>query len=422
MSFAATKRSKLNMALDLLECARLYVSKIPAAVAGQGGHNQTFTAACSLVKGFDLSINEARPLLTEYNQRCQPAWSGRELEHKLKQADTTADDRERGWLRPEKLDRSEAAAQWLPSRAASAGLPIERESKPEFMPGVLKTFAARWRSFIDTAWLAERSVVLPFGANGPLSAEEFLRTVFRDGEKVVIFTNQNSQGQAIWPLQKIPLAGDEGVWYLAQPVDGHEHPNPRVKANPDGSPKMSRRSAESVTSWRHLVLESDEADPRDWLAALVQLPLRIVAIYTSGKRSIHSLVRIDAPTDGEWNNIIKQIRPMLVGFGADPKAMSAVRLTRLPGCLRGEKLQKLLYLNPKPEPVPICALEKRHDVLGCWLSSVKTAVTLSALEMAADIDAWEDVQRTRGALEWYESAPAAREALKKLTGWMGGVS
>jgi len=44
--------------------------------------------------------------------------------------------------------------------------------------------------------------------------------------------------------------------------------------------------------------------------------------------------------------------PRLLGrlctLGADPKALTAVRLSRLPQCMRGEtgKLQELLYLDP----------------------------------------------------------------------------
>jgi hypothetical protein len=60
---------------------------MPAAVSGQGGHNQTFTAACVLVQGFGLSHQDAWPLLKEYNERCQPPWSDKELWHKLEDAE-----------------------------------------------------------------------------------------------------------------------------------------------------------------------------------------------------------------------------------------------------------------------------------------------------------------------------------------------
>ena len=67
-----------------LERAASYLRRVPAAISGQGGHNRTFHAACVLIKGFALSIDEARPLLREWNERRTPPWSEAELEHKLK--------------------------------------------------------------------------------------------------------------------------------------------------------------------------------------------------------------------------------------------------------------------------------------------------------------------------------------------------
>jgi len=87
-----------------------------------------------------------------------------------------------------------------------------------------------------------------------------------------------------------------------------------------------------VTAWRYLLLESDKAEARPWLAALVQMPLRIAAIYTSGRRSIHALVRVDATSKADWDAKARQLKAGLEILGADPSAMTAVRLTRLPGC------------------------------------------------------------------------------------------
>jgi hypothetical protein len=46
--------------------------------------------------------------------------------------------------------------------------------------------------------------------------------------------------------------------------------------------------------------------------------------------------------------------------------MKAVQLTRLPGCKRGERLQKLLYLNPQPDPggVPLIEMVGPKVVMG----------------------------------------------------------
>jgi hypothetical protein len=66
--------------------ARKYIDKMPPAVAGQHGHQQTFAVAVALVHGFALSDAEAWPILAEYNTRCAPPWSEAELRHKIESA------------------------------------------------------------------------------------------------------------------------------------------------------------------------------------------------------------------------------------------------------------------------------------------------------------------------------------------------
>jgi hypothetical protein len=96
-----------------------------------------------------------------------------------------------------------------------------------------------------------------------------------------------------------------------------------------------------------------------------------------------------------------------------------VRLTRLPGCRRGERLQKLLYLNPDPEPKAICTLPVRQQVLQPWLRFLGMVLPMTAGDVK-DQDGWDDVLRCEAALAWYEHAPAAREPLARLRAWMGG--
>jgi hypothetical protein len=68
---------------------------------------------------------------------------------------------------------------------------------------------------------------------------------------------------------------------------------------------------------------------------------------------LHALIRIDASSKSNWDQTIGAIKPRLVNLGADPGALTAVRLTRLANCYRGERLQELLYLNPNPSGQPI---------------------------------------------------------------------
>jgi hypothetical protein len=75
--------------------ARSYIAQIPPAVAGEGGDAQTFRVACVLIVEFGLSVEEALPVMQEFNQRCSPPWTTLELLHKLDNADNL-DNGERG--------------------------------------------------------------------------------------------------------------------------------------------------------------------------------------------------------------------------------------------------------------------------------------------------------------------------------------
>ncbi len=72
----------------IVERARRYLVKVPGAISGSGGHAQTLTAAAHLVRGFDLDPETALELLTDdFNPRCEPPWSEKELRHKVKEAE-----------------------------------------------------------------------------------------------------------------------------------------------------------------------------------------------------------------------------------------------------------------------------------------------------------------------------------------------
>jgi hypothetical protein len=235
---------------------------------------------------------------------------------------------------------------------------LYRPAKPKFDPEALAAFAARGPA-IDEDYLRKRSPVDPCG----IDSDTFLLLVYRPGEQVLIFNDQHSQGQFLWKhrrdsgqrkaLERLGRKGAHGIWFLSNPIDGHYHFNPR-----EG--KRSRRSEESIIDFRHVVLENDEAPIEHWLSYVVQMPFAVTAIYTSGGRSIHVLARVDQPSKEAWDRYVRvQLLPIIVRYGADPGALTAVRLSRLPGCYRAEKQawQKLLFLNPEPSPTPIRELE-----------------------------------------------------------------
>jgi len=68
------------------ERARAYLSRVPAAVAGNHGDLHTFQTCCRAVRGFALDDDEALAVLADWNARCQPPWTERELREKIRSA------------------------------------------------------------------------------------------------------------------------------------------------------------------------------------------------------------------------------------------------------------------------------------------------------------------------------------------------
>lgn len=125
---------------DTIRRARAYIEKLPPAVSGSGGHNTTFHAACVLVLGFGLNPESAYPILAEWNTRCTPPWSDRDLRRKLDEADKQPG--ERGYL----LRGGEHARTVTPSTRKSEPLPWV-----PFPAEVLPRPAARFISQVSEA-------------------------------------------------------------------------------------------------------------------------------------------------------------------------------------------------------------------------------------------------------------------------------
>ncbi len=243
--------------------------------------------------------------------------------------------------------------------------------KPTFEKTYLEQFVAPLATtIIDAAYLEARS---EFSCHNR-SPAGFLHKIFKPREHVYLTTDDKSLEGDIWTHEGYPQnlaelnhlsTGHVGVWYLSNPIDGelHQIPRLRTKQNPEG---LSYRPLEAITSFRHLVLETDEeAFAELWLKALVLLPLSIVAIYHSGKRGPHALVNLNTTGLEDWKAKVEVLRPGLIRRGACAGSMTPHRLTRLPNCIRGEtgQLQQLLYLTPSADGTSI--FERRERTYGC---------------------------------------------------------
>ena len=79
-----------------VERYRAYMSKVPEAVSGEGGHRQMFKAARVIFAGFAIEGDCGLQLLAEYNQRCQPPFGERDLRHKWDEAVKAGPDAHKG--------------------------------------------------------------------------------------------------------------------------------------------------------------------------------------------------------------------------------------------------------------------------------------------------------------------------------------
>ena len=129
---------------------------------------------------------------------------------------------------------------------------------------------------------------------------------------------------------------EAGGWLRMNPVDGQGI----ADAN--------------VTAFRFALLECDTLPLEMQWALFAKLPLPIAAILSSGGRSVHAWVKLDACDAAEYRAVVPQMFALLAKFGVDRKNGNPSRLSRLPGSTRvvgaaGDGVQRLLYLNPQPK-------------------------------------------------------------------------
>jgi hypothetical protein len=148
------------------------------------------------------------------------------------------------------------------------------------------------------------------------------------------------RGALIVRWQRAMPESPAGGWLRMNPLDGHGCQDANVSA------------------YRFALVECDEIPRSLQLSLLARLPLPIAAILTSGGRSLHAWVRVDASDLDTYRATVARMLALLARFGVDTRNKNPSRLSRLPGTRRtiggeADGLQRLLYLNPKPTQRPI---------------------------------------------------------------------
>jgi hypothetical protein len=230
------------------------------------------------------------------------------------------------------------------SRSTPATSPVEFG---DYDPDLLAEVAGRLPFEVTDDWLAEVSPECVLD----ITPGAFLDALFQPGETVWCGKHDADHGDLYRIGDKESAANmieyfknsREGAKYLINPVSGQEI-NGSVRSEPN------------LTDFRHLLIESDKAPRELWLAIVVQMRAPILALYDSGKRSTHAVIRLTATNKAEFLEQANYYRRQLIPLGADKNAGNKpLQLTRLPGVVRQEagKLQKLLYLAPNAISEPI---------------------------------------------------------------------
>ena len=122
---------------------------------------------------------------------------------------------------------------------------------------------------------------------------------------------------------------DAGAWICINPTNG-----------------LGRR-AENIVVYRHALVESDNLPVHEQISTLKKLRVPITALVSSGNKSVHAIVRVDAHNAAEYRDRVQALYDILDvnGFPVDRANSNPSRLSRMPGVIRNGKEQQLLGIN-----------------------------------------------------------------------------
>ena len=207
---------------------------------------------------------------------------------------------------------------------------------------------------VDRRWLEGQELNIPAVWHPAQQLITYLETLFESTENVgyVVetferdgrYTPKNkgdysrTAGQLIDLLRKCgddlgSVLGDydpqAGAWIRFNPLDGN------------GVKDVN------ITDYRYALIESDSVDLEKQNAILRELELPIAALVYSGKKSLHAIVKVEAPTYEEYRRRVDYLYDVCRknGLDIDRQNRNPSRLSRMPGVMRGDQKQYLLDTN-----------------------------------------------------------------------------
>lgn len=212
---------------------------------------------------------------------------------------------------------------------------------------------------IDKNWIEDKEIQEPTEWNPVREMTRYLETLFQSTEHVGYVTetyqiNDEKTGNVLYK----PTAGayDRTAGQLIEALnqcngdigavlgDYKEEAGAWIRFNPlDGKGVKN----ENVSDYRYALVESDNMEIEKQHAILRELELPIAIMVHSGKRSIHAIVRIDAPNYEEYRKRVDYLYNVCKknGLNIDNQNRNPSRLSRLPGIMRNGKKQFIIDTN-----------------------------------------------------------------------------
>ena len=106
-----------------------------------------------------------------------------------------------------------------------------------------------------------------------------------------------------------------------------------------------------IASFKYALVESDSLDIGKQLSIIHQLELPVAAVVYSGAKSIHAIVKVDASDNKEYRERVSYLYKICDknGLEVDSQNKNPSRLSRMPGCVRGEHKQFIIETNTGKE-------------------------------------------------------------------------
>ena len=120
-----------------------------------------------------------------------------------------------------------------------------------------------------------------------------------------------------------------GAWIRFNPLDGNGVNN------------------ENVTDFRYALVESDNMTLEEQNGLIRQLNLPVAVLLYSGGKSVHAIVRIEADDKKEYQERVNYLYDICKknGMVIDTQNRNPSRLSRMPGCVRGDRKQYIIDTN-----------------------------------------------------------------------------